>query len=74
MEILTALFGSKNDVTFLQECARAVFVFIYGIVLMRTFGKWSTLDIVVSVIVGSTLSRVLTASVPHGRPWARWPC
>jgi hypothetical protein len=69
MDILTALFGSKNDVTLLQECARAVLVFVYGIVLMRlsgrrTFGKWSALDIVVSVIVGSTLSRVLTASVP----------
>jgi uncharacterized membrane protein YcaP (DUF421 family) len=69
MDILTTLFGSKNDVTLLQECARAVLVFAYGILLMRlsgrrTFGKWSALDIVVSVIVGSTLSRVLTASVP----------
>ena len=28
------------------------------------FGKWSALDIVVSIIVGSNLSRVLTGSAP----------
>ncbi len=69
MDILTTLFGSKSDVTLLQECARAVLVFVYGLGLMRlsgrrTFGKWSALDIVVSVIVGSSLSRVLTANAP----------
>ena len=30
----------------------------------RLFGKWSALDIVVSVIIGSNLSRAITANAP----------
>lgn len=69
MDISAALFGSKNDVTLLQEFARAVLIFVYGLALMRlsgrrTFGKWAALDIVVSVVVGSSLSRALTGNAP----------
>jgi uncharacterized membrane protein YcaP (DUF421 family) len=32
----------------------------------RTFGKWAALDIVVSIIVGSSLSRAITGSASLG--------
>lgn len=53
----------------LQECARAVLIFIYGLLLVRIagrriFGKWAALDIIVSIVVGSNLSRALTGSAP----------
>ena len=62
---LEDIFGSKDHITTGQECARALVVFAYGLVLVRVagrrvFGKWSALDIVVSIIVGSNLSRALT--------------
>jgi uncharacterized membrane protein YcaP (DUF421 family) len=62
-----AIFGSGQDLAWYQECARAVLIFIYGLALVRIagrriFGKWSALDIVVSIIIGSNLSRTLTGS------------
>lgn len=67
---LDTLFGSgAGPVTALQECARAAVVFAYGLLLVRVagrrvFGKWSALDIVVSIVVGSNLSRALTGNAP----------
>jgi uncharacterized membrane protein YcaP (DUF421 family) len=66
---LEAIFGSKSNVTVLQECARAALVFTYGLLLVRlagrrVFGRWSAIDIVVSIIVGSNLSRALTGNAP----------
>ncbi|MEH3148285.1 MAG: DUF421 domain-containing protein [Methylobacterium frigidaeris] len=65
MEWVDAVFGTTGHVGWGQEAARAVVVFVYGLTLVRVagrrvFGKWSALDIVVSVIVGSNLSRALT--------------
>jgi uncharacterized membrane protein YcaP (DUF421 family) len=62
-----AIFGSGPDLSWHQECARAALIFVYGLVLVRIagrriFGKWSALDIVVSIIIGSNLSRALTGS------------
>jgi uncharacterized membrane protein YcaP (DUF421 family) len=59
------IFGPTGHVTWAQECARAVVVFCYGFALVRlagrrVFGKWSALDIIVSIMVGSNLSRALT--------------
>jgi uncharacterized membrane protein YcaP (DUF421 family) len=59
------LFGTEHNVTVLQECARAFLVFLYGFAVLRisgrrTFAKWSALDILVSIIVGSALARVIT--------------
>ena len=50
MELLTALFGAKDHVSLFQECARAVLIFFYGLVLLRlsgrrTFGHWSALGL-----------------------------
>lgn len=64
-----AIFGETNHISVLQECARAVLIFAYGLLLVRVagrriFGKWAALDIIVSVIVGSNLSRALTGNSP----------
>ncbi len=61
------IFGSSGPIIWWQECARAVLIFAYGLAVVRiagrrVFGKWSALDIIVSVIVGSNLSRALTGS------------
>ncbi|HEU4960051.1 MAG TPA: YetF domain-containing protein [Sphingomonas sp.] len=69
METLQAIFGQQHNLSFGQECARAVLIFAFGLVLVRlagrrVFGKWAALDIVVSIIVGSSLSRALTGSAP----------
>jgi len=63
------IFGVKDHISLLQECARAVLIFVYGLVMLRlsgrrTFARWAALDIVVSIIVGSNLSRALTGSAP----------
>lgn len=73
MEWLTtaclSIFGSGKDLSVAQECARAVLVLAYGLLAVRVvgrriFGKWSALDIVVSIVIGSNLSRALTGSAP----------
>ena len=66
---LAEMFGARGHVTVLQECARAVLILSYGLVLVRVagrriFGKWAAIDIVVSIIVGSNLSRSLTGNAP----------
>jgi uncharacterized membrane protein YcaP (DUF421 family) len=63
------LFGSEHNVTLAQECARAGLIFFYGLFLLRlsgrrTFADWSALDIILSIIIGSSLSRALTGSAP----------
>jgi uncharacterized membrane protein YcaP (DUF421 family) len=66
---LESLFGATSHVTLGQECARAALVFAYGLALVRlagrrVFGRWSAIDIVVSIVVGSNLSRTLTGNAP----------
>lgn len=63
------LFAADQHLTVGQECARATLVFLYGLVLVRLagrrlFGKWSALDFIVSIIIGSSLSRALTGNAP----------
>ena len=69
METLQAIFGQQHNLSFGQECARAVLIFVFGLVLVRlagrrAFGKWAALDIVVAIVIGSNLSRALTGSAP----------
>lgn len=66
---LIALFGVQNHLSAGQEAARAVLIFLYGLLLLRLsgprmFGHWSALDIVMSIIVGSALARAMTGSAP----------
>jgi uncharacterized membrane protein YcaP (DUF421 family) len=63
------LFGSEHNITLAQECARAVLIFFYGLLMLRlsgrrTFGDWSAVDIVLSIIIGSALGRAMTGSAP----------
>ena len=64
----TAIFGDKeNPLTWWQMCARAILVFVYGVLLVRfghtrVFGKGAAFDIILSVIIGSNLSRALTGN------------
>src|ERR1700712_699528 len=67
--LMEAIFGTPHNVTLLQECARAALIFIYGFLILRlagrrSFGKWSALDFIVSIIVGSSLARVITGEAP----------
>lgn len=64
---LDAIFGTTGDVSWLQECARALLIGLYGLILLRLggrrlFAKWSALDIIVAMVVGSSLSRALTGN------------
>ena len=66
---LDTVFGAGEQLAWWQECARAILIFTYGLVLVRVagrrlFGRWSALDIIVSIIIGSNLSRALTGNAP----------
>ena len=67
---LAAIFGTaSNDVGPWQMTARAVVILIYGLAIVRLFGRrifgrWSPLDVVLSVLIGSNLSRALTGNAP----------
>jgi uncharacterized membrane protein YcaP (DUF421 family) len=66
-ERMESVFGSGSDLAWYQECARGALIFLYGLALVRiagrrVFGKWSALDVIVSIIIGSNLSRALTGS------------
>jgi uncharacterized membrane protein YcaP (DUF421 family) len=66
---MEAIFGGIKDLTLGQECARAVLIFFYGLVMLRlsgrrTFAHMSALDLIISIIVGSNLSRAMTGDVP----------
>ena len=70
MEAFYDLIGQDGgDIAWQQMSARAVLIFFFGLVLVRVagkrvFGKWTALDIVVSIIIGSNLSRALTGAAP----------
>jgi uncharacterized membrane protein YcaP (DUF421 family) len=56
-------------ITWWQMSIRGLLVFFYGLVLVRlagrrVFGKLAAFDIVLAIMVGSNLSRTLTANAP----------
>jgi uncharacterized membrane protein YcaP (DUF421 family) len=60
---------ASGAITWWQMSIRGVLVFLYGLVLVRlagrrVFGKLAAFDIVLAVLVGSNLSRALTANAP----------
>ena len=66
---LQQLFGAQGHIVWWQECCRAVVIFFFGLLMVRcagrrTFSKWSALDIIISILVGSNLSRALTGQAP----------
>lgn len=69
MDVFIRIFGEQNHLSITQECARAVAIFFYALLMLRlsgrrTFAHWSALDIVVSFIIGSALGRAMTGSAP----------
>jgi uncharacterized membrane protein YcaP (DUF421 family) len=69
-ERLHQLIGKEDGpIAWWQMTLRGILVFLYGLVLVRlagqrVFGKLAAFDIVLAVLVGSNLSRTLTASAP----------
>ena len=68
---LLGVFGVTNHIEWWQEVPRAFVVFAFWLILLRlsgrrAFARWSALDIIVSIIIGSCLGRALTGSAPLG--------
>lgn len=70
MEILHSLIGSDDGtISWWQMSIRGALIFAVGVFAVRVaasraFGKWTPLDIIFAVIVGSNLSRAMTGSAP----------
>lgn len=70
MQTLHALIGTEGEViSWWQMSLRATLVFVLGVMIVRfaatrAFGKWSALDIIFAVVVGSNLGRAMTGSAP----------
>lgn len=70
METLHVLIGTQGeDISSGQMALRAVLIFLLGVIIVRfaatrAFGKWSALDIIFAVVVGSNLGRAMTGSAP----------
>ena len=70
MEQLHALIGTQGeDISWWQMSIRACLVFLIGVLIVRfastrAFGKWSALDIILAVVVGSNLGRAMTGNAP----------
>lgn len=68
METFDFIFGDDpRSIAWWQMCNRAALIFVYAVALYRlmprkAFGGMAALDIVVTVIMGSSLSRALTAN------------
>ena len=65
-------FGEGPDLTLLQMGLRALTIFIIALILIRTsgirtIGKQSSFDIVVSILLGAVLSRTIVGASPY------WP-
>lgn len=67
---LHSLIGSDEDgILWWQMTVRAGVIFTFGLLLIRlfgrrAFGKYTPLDLVLAIVVGSNLSRAMTATVP----------
>jgi uncharacterized membrane protein YcaP (DUF421 family) len=68
---LLDVFGVTRHVQWWQELPRAFVIFVFGLTLVRisgrrTFARWSALDMIISIIMGSSLSRALTGAASLG--------
>jgi uncharacterized membrane protein YcaP (DUF421 family) len=68
MDLLDQMIGSSSDeITWWQMACRSVLVFLYTLLLLRLggrriFGKFTSFDIVLGIILGSIMSRTLTGN------------
>ena len=73
MDIINNLVGEGEKLTVLQMSIRAFFMFIIMLVLlriagMRTFGKKSTFDNIIAIMLGAVLARGVVGASPY------WAC
>ena len=71
MELQQIFGSSSNEMTALQLAARAVVIFVFAVALFRmlprkSLGNTSVTDVLLTVLIGSSLSRVLTGNAPLG--------
>lgn len=69
MDVITHIFGEGKDINSLQMSCRAVVMFMIAVLLVRiaglkTFGKPSAFDNVVTIMLGAVLSRAVTGEAP----------
>jgi uncharacterized membrane protein YcaP (DUF421 family) len=70
MELLDAVIGRDNhDITWWQMSIRAALILAVGLALVRgsgkrAFSREAPLDIVITIVLGSNLSRALTGNAP----------
>ena len=70
IESLHALIGTEGEaISWWQMSLRAALIFVLGVLIVRfaatrAFGKWSALDIIFAIVVGSNLGRAMTGSAP----------
>ena len=64
-----AIGEAGTDIGWAEMSVRGLIIFIYGVIATRigawrAFGRWSSPDIIVAIIIGSNLSRALTGPAP----------
>lgn len=70
IEALHDLIGTEGQaISWWQMSLRACLIFVIGVLIVRfaatrAFGKWSALDIILAVVVGSNLGRAMTGNAP----------
>jgi uncharacterized membrane protein YcaP (DUF421 family) len=69
--LLDGLLGlSADNISVGQMCARAVFVYISALIMVRALGdrrfagKYATFDVIIGIMLGATLSRAISGSSP----------
>jgi uncharacterized membrane protein YcaP (DUF421 family) len=69
-ESIPDLIGTEPaSITWWQMTIRAAVVFVFGLLLVRifgqrAFGRQTVLDVILAIVIGSNLSRTMTASAP----------
>ena len=69
LQELENVFGKEGELEWWQMALRAAIVFLIMVVIVRlgghrAFAEWSAFDIVVSIMLGSILSRAITGNAP----------
>ena len=70
LDVLHDFVGREGGhISWWQMSLRASLIFLFGLALVRfagkrVFGKWGAIDIILSVVIGSNLSRAMTGSAP----------
>src|SRR4051794_5067916 len=71
MELLNQVFGVGKEITASQMSARAFVFFLITLIYLRiagvrTFGKKSSIDMIILIVLGSVIARGIAAASPFG--------